>query len=80
MMTMMSKYLLIVTPSHRASERHVAERRAMVRFGTGVGFEHSWFFLQAGWHVSIYDPLGQTIGQFDFAGPPDALDNIQMWI
>jgi len=37
---------------------------------TAVGFELSWFFVQAGWHVSIYNRLGQTIGQFELAGPP----------
>jgi hypothetical protein len=37
---------------------------------TGVGFELSWFFRRAGWHVSIYDGQGQTIGLFEFPGSP----------
>ena len=37
---------------------------------SGVGLELSWFFLRAGWHVSIYDGLNQTIGLFEFPGPP----------
>ncbi len=37
---------------------------------TGVGLELSWFFLRAGWHVSIYDGQNQTIGLFEFPGPP----------
>lgn len=39
------------------------------QFG-GVGLELSWFFFRAGWHVSIYDRDNQTIGLFEFAGPP----------
>jgi hypothetical protein len=37
---------------------------------SGVGLELSWFFLRAGWHVSIYDALNQTVGLFVFPGPP----------
>lgn len=37
---------------------------------SGVGFELSWFFVRAGWHVSIYNGLNETIGQFQFQGPP----------
>jgi len=38
---------------------------------SGVGFELSWFFLQAGWHVSVYNAAGETIAQYQFAGPPE---------
>jgi len=37
---------------------------------SGVGLELSWFFFRAGWHVSIYDGTNQTIGLFEFPGPP----------
>ena len=37
---------------------------------SGVGFELSWFFLRAGWHVSVYNAAGDTIAQYQFAGPP----------
>ena len=39
---------------------------------SGVGFELSWFFLMASWDVSVYDGLGQTIGEFQFLGAPGA--------
>lgn len=37
---------------------------------SGVGFELSWFFLRAGWHVSVYNAAGETIGQYHFQGRP----------
>lgn len=37
---------------------------------SGVGFELSWFFFQAGWHVSVYNAAGDTIGLYVFQGPP----------
>lgn len=37
---------------------------------SGVGFELSWFFARAGWHVSVYNEQDQTIAQFSFAGTP----------
>ncbi len=37
---------------------------------SGVGFELSWFYTRAGWHVSIYNEQGETIAQYQFAGTP----------
>jgi hypothetical protein len=37
---------------------------------SGVGFELSWFYLRAGWHVSVYNAAGETIAQYEFAGAP----------
>ncbi len=37
---------------------------------SGVGFDLSWFYVRAGWHVSVYNAVGETIGQFQFPGPP----------
>ena len=37
---------------------------------SGVGFELSWFFDRANWHVAIYNAAGETIALYVFQGPP----------